>query len=258
MGIQSPEVPALESLKPELVRELKTQQVEQRFVEVSKQLEDYAFESSDLAQPAQELGLTVQTTEAFGREGGSGIASNRQVIQTAFSDEVLVDGANSSIIELDPDTTVVVRVKQHLQPEVLPFDTVKEGIIAQLQQGKAAEKASEEGERLLSALRGGEQVEEQWQASEAASRNQEGVEPAVLQQVFRLPRPADDKPSYGSVRLDNGDFVVIRLDGVSEPGAELSEQDKQSYRRFLASRSGQQDFAAYREMQHAEAKIETF
>ncbi len=258
LGIQSPEVPALESLKPELVRELKTQQVEQRFVEVSKQLEDYAFESSDLAQPAQELGLTVQTTEAFGREGGSGIASNRQVIQTAFSDEVLVDGANSSIIELDPDTTVVVRVKQHLQPEVLPFDTVKEGIIAQLQQGKAAEKASEEGERLLSALRGGEQVEEQWQASEAASRNQEGVEPAVLQQVFRLPRPADDKPSYGSVRLDNGDFVVIRLDGVSEPGAELSEQDKQSYRRFLASRSGQQDFAAYREMQHAEAKIETF
>lgn len=258
LGIQSPEVPALESLKPELVRELKTQQVEQRFVEVSKELEDYAFESSDLAQPAQELGLTVQTSEAFGREGGSGIASNRQVIQTAFSDEVLVDGANSSIIELDPDTTVVVRVKQHLLPETLPFDTVKDGILAQLQQDKAAEKASEEGERLLSALRDGGSAEAQWQATEAASRNQEGVEPAVLQQVFRMPRPDGDKPSYGSVRLGNGDFVVIRLDGVSEPDTELSEQDKQSYRRFLASRSGQQDFAAYREMQHAEAKIETF
>lgn len=258
LGIQSPEVPALESLKPELVRELKTQQVEQRFVEVSKELEDYAFESSDLAQPAQELGLTVQTTEAFAREGGSGIASSRQVIQTAFSDEVLVDGANSSIIELDPDTTVVVRVKQHLLPETLPFDTVQEGILAQLQDDKAAEKASEEGERLLSALRDGGSAEAQWQATEAASRNQEGVEPAVLQQVFRMPRPDGDKPSYGSVRLGNGDFVIIRLDGVSEPDTELSEQDKQSYRRFLASRSGQQDFAAYREMQHAEAKIETF
>lgn len=259
LGVQSPEVPALESLKPELVRELKTQQVEQRFVEVSKQLEDYAFESSDLAQPAQELGLTVRTTEPFGREGGSGIASNRQVIQTAFSDEVLVDGANSGIIELDPDTAVVVRVKQHLQPEVLPFDTVKEGILVQLQQEKAAEKASKEGERLLSALRDGAPAEAQWKTTEAASRNQEGVEPAVLQQVFRMPRPeSGDKPSYGSVRLGNGDFVVIRLDGVSEPNVELSEQDKQSYRRFLASRSGQQDFAAYREMQHAEAKIETF
>lgn len=258
LGVQSPEVPALESLKPELVRELKTQQVEQRFVEASKQLEDYAFESSDLAQPAQELGLTVQTSEAFGREGGNGIAANRQVIQMAFSDEVLVDGANSSIIELDPNTAVVVRVKQHLQPETLPFDTVKQVITAQLQQTKAAERASEEGERLLSVLRDVGEADVQWQTAEAASRNQEGVEPAVLQQVFRMPRPDEGKPNYGSVRLGNGDFVVIRLDGVSEPETELSEQDKQSYRRFLASRSGQQDFAAYRELQQAEAKIETF
>ena len=69
LGVQSPEVPSFESMKPELVRELKAQQVEQRFVETSKQLEDAAFEASDLAQPAQELGLMVQTTEAFGREG---------------------------------------------------------------------------------------------------------------------------------------------------------------------------------------------
>ncbi len=259
LGVQSPEVPALESLQPELVRELKAQQVEQRFVELSKQLEDSAFESSDLAQPAQELGLVVQTTEAFGREGGSGITANRQVIQMAFSDEVLVDGANSSIIELDPETTVVVRVKQHLQPETLAFDTVKEDILVQLRRSKAAERASEEGQRLLSTLRDGGQQTIQWQATEAAARNQEGVEPAVLQQVFRMPRPeTSDTPTYGSVRLDSGDFVVIRLDGVSEPNAELSEQDKQSYRRFLASRSGQQDFAAYRAMQHGEAEIKTF
>jgi peptidyl-prolyl cis-trans isomerase D len=259
MGVRSPEVPALEDMRPELVRELKAQQVEQRFVEASKLLEDTAFESSDLAQPAQELGLSVQATEAFGREGGAGIAANRQVIQTAFSDEVLIDGANSSVIELDPDTVVAVRVKEHLQPEVLPFDTVKEDIITQLRRSKAAEMAGEEGERLMATLREGGQAAQQWQPVEAASRNQDGVEPAVLQQVFRMPRPAaSDKPTYGSVRLPSGGFVVVRLDGVSEPTADLSEEDKQNYRRFLASRSGQQDFAAYRQMLHADAEIETF
>ena len=259
LGVRSPEVPALEDMRPELVRELKAQQVEQRFVEASKLLEDTAFESSDLTQPAQELGLSVQATEAFGREGGAGIAANRQVIQTAFSDEVLIDGANSSVIELDPDTVVAVRIKEHLQPEVLPFDTVKEGIITQLQRGKAAEMAVEEGERLIATLREGGRAAQQWQPVEAASRNQDGVEPAVLQQVFRMPRPAvSDKPTYDSVRLANGDFVVVRLDGVSEPTAELSEEDKQNYRRFLASRSGQQDFAAYRQMLHADAEVETF
>ncbi|MDX2351211.1 SurA N-terminal domain-containing protein [Stutzerimonas xanthomarina] len=259
LGVQSPEIPTLESLKPELVRELKAQQVEQRFVEASKQLEDTAFESSDLLQPAQELGLSVQTTEAFGREGGAGVAANRQVIQAAFSDEVLVDGANSGVIELDPDTVVAVRVKEHLQPEVLPFDAVKDDIIAQLKSSKAAEQALAKGEQLIATLSDGGQVEQQWQPVEAASRSQEGVEPAVLQQVFRMPKPeASDKPSYGSVRLSDGDFVVVRLSGVSEPKAELSEEDKQNYRRFLASRSGQQDFAAYRQMLHENAEIETF
>lgn len=259
LGVQSPEVPPLDSMKPELVRELKAQQVEQRFVEASKLLEDTAFESSDLAQPAQELGLPVQTTAAFGREGGAGIAANRQIIQAAFSDEVLIDGANSSIIELDPDTVAVVRVKEHLQPKALPFEAVKDSIVAEQQRSKAAEQASEKGERLIATLRDGGQTEQQWQPVEAASRNQEGVEPAVLQQVFRMPRPeANDKPTFSSVRLSNGDFVVIRLSGVSEPKAELSDEDKQNFRRFLASRSGQQDFAAYREMLHAEAEIETF
>ncbi len=74
-----------------------------------------------------------------------------------------------------------------------------------------------------------------------------------------MPKPeTSDKPTFGSVRLSGGDFVVVRLSGVSEPKAALSEEDKQNYRRFLASRSGQLDFAAYRQMLHADAEIETF
>ncbi|MHB0853308.1 SurA N-terminal domain-containing protein [Stutzerimonas nitrititolerans] len=256
LGVQSPEVPSFESMKPELERELKAQQVEQRFVEVTKELESLAFESADLEQPAQELGLTVKTTEPFGREGGEGIAANRQVIQAAFSDEVLMDRANSSVIELDPDTVVAVRIKQHLEPEVQAFETVRDGIFEQLQHSKAAEQARSEGEKLLATLREGGEVEGQWQSVEAATRGQDGVAPAVLQTVFRMPKPEGESSTFSGVTLASGDYVVIRLNGVSEPDGELSAEEKQNYRRFLASRSGQQDFAAYREKQHAEAKIE--
>ena len=256
LGLQSPEVPSFESMKPELERELKAQQVEQRFVEVTKELENLAFESADLEQPAQELGLTVKTTEPFGREGGEGIAANRQVIQAAFSDEVLMDRANSSVIELDPDTVVAVRIKQHLEPEVQAFEAVRDGIFEQLQHSKAAEQARSEGEKLLATLREGGEVEGQWQSVEAATRGQDGVAPAVLQTVFRMPKPEGESSTFSGVTLASGDYVVIRLNGVSEPDGELSAEEKQNYRRFLASRSGQQDFAAYREKQHAEAKIE--
>ncbi|QLF91781.1 SurA N-terminal domain-containing protein [Pseudomonas sp. ABC1] len=254
LGVQSPVVPSFDSLKPELEREVKARQVEQRFVEAGKQLEDSAFEAADLAQPAQELGLTVNTTPAFGRDGGEGIASNRQVLQAAFSDEVLVDGANSGIIELDPDTSIVLRAKEHLQSETLPLEKVKDAIARQLRKEKATEKASAEGQQRLVQAKAGE-LKDQWSVVEAATRAQENVAPAVLQAVFRMPKPKD-APTYTGVTLANGDYVVLRLDGVSEPEDTLSDEDKLNYRRFLASRSGQLDFAAYRDYQQAKAKIE--
>lgn len=260
LGVQGAEVPSFDSLKEKLAREYKTQQVEQRFVELSKQLEDAAFEASDLAQPAQELGLKVQVTEPFGREGGaSGITANRQVLQAAFSPEVLEDGNNSSTIELDPSTVVVIRAKQHLKPEQLPLEKVAESIRGHLQQERASAAAKAEGERLLAAAKAGENQRKDWSVQEAVTRSQEGVEPKVLQALFRMPKPeSKDAPSFAGVVLNNGDYVVLRLDGVSVPEAALSEQELGMYRNFLASREGQQDFAAYRKQLEAKADIERF
>ncbi|MDH4556703.1 peptidylprolyl isomerase [Pseudomonas sp. BN417] len=265
LGVQAPEVPSFDSLKPKLEHDIKAQQVEQRFVEVSKELEDAAFEASDLAQPAQELNLEVKTSEPFGREGGEGLAANRQVLQAAFSPEVLEDGANSSAIELDPDTVVVLRVKEHKKPEQLALDKVSDSIRQHLMTEKASEDAKAKGEALIASLRDGKTPVEQakdgqsWQVVEAATRSQEGVEPVLLQAVFRMPKPAAaDKPEFTGVKLGNGDYVVIRLNGVSQAEAKLSDEEKAMYSRFLASRSGQQDFASYRRQLQEKAEIERF
>ncbi|WP_017939188.1 SurA N-terminal domain-containing protein [Zestomonas thermotolerans] len=262
LDVQAPEVPSFDSLKDKLVRELKAQQVEQRFVEASKALEDAAFEASDLAQPAQELGLQVQISAPFGREGGEGLTANNQVIQAAYSPEVLEDGANSNLLELDPDTAVVLRVKEHRKPEQLPFEQVAASIREQLVEKRAAEQARSEGEKLLAGLREDKTPVEQaaggqtWQQIEAATRSQEGVEPVVLQTLFRMPRPVDGKPTFAGVALANGDYVILQLKGVSEPDDELAEDEREMYRQFLASRSGQQDFSAFRRELERSAEIE--
>lgn len=260
LGVQAPEVPTFASMKAKLENDLKAQRVEQRFVEATKQLEDAAFESSDLAQPAQELGLKVQTSEPFGRQGGEGIAANRQVLQAAFSQEVMEDGSNSSAIELDPNTLVVIRVKEHRKPQQLELDQVSDSIRAQLTKTRASEAAKAAGEQMVSDLRDGKVKPEgaEWQVVEAATRNQDGVDPAVLQALFRMPKPNDEKSEFSGIALANGDFVVIRLKGVSEPEQALSDDEKAMYRRFLASRSGQEDFAAYRKQLESKADIERF
>ncbi|MFI8480968.1 SurA N-terminal domain-containing protein [Pseudomonas sp. NPDC078700] len=261
LGVQAPEVPSFDSLKEKLVNDLKAQKVEKRFVEASKQLEDSAFEAADLAQPAQELGLKVETSKPFGREGGEGITANRQVVEAAYSSDVLEGGSNSAVVELDPSTVVVVHVKQHLKPEQLKLEEVADKIREHLTTVRASEAAKAAGEKQIAQLSAGDAAVDkgQWAVTEAATRAQEGVDPVVLQALFRMPKPADDgKPTYTGVSLASGDFTVIRLDGVSKQEQALTDEEKTTYRRFLASRIGQQDFAAYRKQLEAKADVERY
>ncbi len=260
--VQAAEVPLLETLRPQLERELKAQKVEQRFVEVTKQLEDAAFESSDLQQPAQELGLTLQQSAAFGREGGQGIAANPQVLQAAFSDEVLLEAANSAPLELDPDTVVVLRVKEHRKSSVLPFEEVSEGLRERLAQQQAGEAARQQGEALLQALRRGEApalpAGADWQRVEAATRDQPLADAAMIETVFRMPRPQSDKqPAFAGMTLSNGDYLLLRLSAVNE-GALPGEEELALYRRFLVNRGSQLDFQGYQQLLRSGADIERF
>ena len=257
LGIEAPDVPSFASLKDKLTHELKTQQVEQRFVEATKQLEDAAFEASDLAQPAQDLNLKVQTSTAFGREGGEGITANRAVIQAAFSEEVLEEGANSNGIELDPETVVVLRVKEHRKPEQLPLEAVAKNISAHLAKEKATAELKAKADTLIAGLRDGsiKAASQNWKIQEAATRGQDGIDPIELQAVFRLGKPeSKDKPVYGSAVLGDGSLVVLQLKGVNE-GAAATDEEKAQIRRYLASRAGSQDFAAYRKQLEGSADI---
>ncbi|AZE84651.1 Peptidyl-prolyl cis-trans isomerase PpiD [Pseudomonas orientalis] len=264
LGVEAPEVPTFASLKDKLTRELKTQQVEQRFVEATKQLEDAAFEASDLAQPASDLKLTVHTSAPFGREGGEGVAANRAVVTAAFSPEVLDEGANSSAIELDPETIIVLRAKEHLKPAQLPLEKVEAAIRTQMTKERASAAAKTHADELIASLRDGKTALNQpidgqaWKVTEAATRAQEGVDPAVLQALFRMPKPAaKDKPTFTTVTLRDGSLMIVRLNGVNEAAAPTDEE-KAQYRRFLASRIGQQDFAAYRKQLETQADIKKF
>ncbi|VVP68030.1 Peptidyl-prolyl cis-trans isomerase D [Pseudomonas fluorescens] len=261
LGVEAPEVPSFASLKDKLTRELKTQQVEQRFVEVTKQLEDSAFESSDLAQPAHELGLKVQTAAPFGREGGEGITANRAVIQAAFSEEVLDEGSNSNAIELDPETVIVLRAKEHRKPAQLPLEAVADSIRAHLVKEKATAELKAKADTLIKGLRDGSidanagHDGQQWAAHEAVTRSQEGIDPASLKALFRMGKPqAKDKPVYGHVVLGDGSLVVLQLKGVNE-GTAATEEEKTQYRGYLASRAGREDFAALRKQLEATADI---
>jgi peptidyl-prolyl cis-trans isomerase D len=97
----------------------------------------------------------VHTSKPFGREGGEGITANRAVVSAAFSQEVLDENANSTGIELDPETVVVLRAKEHLKPEQLPLEAVNTAIRAQLTKEHASAAAKTKADQLIASLRDG-------------------------------------------------------------------------------------------------------
>ena len=263
LDVQAADIPTFASLKDKLSQDLKTQQVEQRFVEAVRDLESAAYESADLQQPASELGLEIKVSEPFGREGLEGLFANRQVLQAAFSTEVLEEGANSTAIELDPETTVVLRVKEHKRPEPIEFAEVSTQIREQLIAQRAIERARSQGEALLSSLQEGQTSVEQaqqeaWQVVEAATRGQENIDPEVLQALFKMPKPETGAAKFAGLNLSNGDYVVVRLTGVNAADVSLSGSELKQYRDILASRAGQVDFNAFLQQLELDAKIQRF
>ena len=263
LDVQAADIPSFASLQDKLTQNLKAQQVEQRFVEAVKDLEGLAYESADLQQPATELNLTVKVSEAFGRQGAEGLFANRQVLEAAFSTEVLEEGANSMAIELDPETTIVLRVKEHQRPEPIPFAEVSAQIKQQLTAQRAIEQAQSKGEELLANLQEGktsiEQVKQgEWQTVEAAMRDQEGFDPKVLQTLFKMPKPTADAAQFAGVSLGSGEYVLLRLTGVNDSPTPLNSEELAQYREILASRAGQVDFNALLQQLEVDAKIERF
>lgn len=259
MDVRVADIPSFASLEEKLTQRLKAQQVEQRFVEAVKDLESVAYESADLQQPASELNLEIKVSEPFGRDGAEGLFSNRYVLEAAFSTEVLEEGANSMAIELDPDTTIVLRVKEHHRPEPIAFADVREQIQAQLIAQRAIEHAKSRGEALLASLQQGKAENDiDWRTVEAATRDLSSVDPEVLQALFKMPKPEADAPQFAGLSLGSGDYVLLQLTGVNDAAEPLASEELAQYKQVLASRAGQVDFNALMQQLEMDAKIERY
>ncbi len=258
-GVQAADALTFAEMKEGLLRDLRMDKVEQLFVELVQDLENLAYEAADLQQPAQELGLEIKHSSAFTREGGEGILANRSVIEAAFSPLVLEEGANSLLLELDDETIIVLRAKEHFKPEQIELAEVAASIKDVLTMQKAKEYTQEQGEALLADLRATkESVQQDWTSFEAVSRMHEDVEPQILQEVFRMPKPDKDTATYAGFSMQDGRYVIVRLTGVNTPDNALTAEELKSYKEVLASRQGQADFAAMTQQLEQEAKIERF
>ena len=255
-----------EEVVDRIERELKSAEVELLYAERLESLSNLAFETGELQTISEQLGLEVQTSAAFTRNGGGGLFSNQQLVTAAFSDSVLIDGNNSDPIELaDGTRAVVLRVEEYNESAIPPLEEVEPQIAVLLRAEMEREAVQELGGRVLQAVQSGNGLDEiltennlDWVALDNVNRNATTANRQVVAEAFSLPAPEGGESEMTTLTLANGTYILIELTEVT-PGslATLSAEEALDLTTQMASDHGSNDFQAYLNTLRANADIQS-
>ncbi|AQU82509.1 MAG: SurA N-terminal domain-containing protein [Halomonas sp.] len=214
--------PTFDEQRDALRREVALREVNDAFNRQVQRLIDESFAADDLESVADDLGLTLNQTDWLARGEGAGPLSEPGVLDEAFSADVLVEGYNSEVIELDDDRRLVLRVAEHREPTRLTLDEVRGEVESAVAAQQRLDGLEDEAARLITALEAGATVDVTWLEASNVSRQSDSTLPQTLvQEVFRMPRPEDGQSVYRSVMLPQS-VAVVALDSVT--AGEVDEQ----------------------------------
>lgn len=213
------------TIKEQLLTEL----AQTKYAQALEQLSDLSYQSPDSLNPVSDImKLKIDKTASFSRAGGlDNLTKNHQVINAAFSHDVLVLGNNSEPIQLDNDSVAVVRVNEHFPEKEQAFNAVQAQINLILTRQIAEAKAKEFGDNLFNlhdeakqkALINANKLI--WKSVKGSTRESDKTDALINDMAFNLVKVAD----HTSLTLANGDYVIVKLKNISN--GKLNTLDKE-------------------------------
>ncbi len=264
LAIDRSEAPSFDDARAGLIAEQRQQKAEALFVTQSEELADLSFSSGDLMEPSEVLGLTIQKSALFDRNGSEDpVVGQPRVLKEAFSTELIEGRHNSDLIELSSDQAVVIRVREHHPEQALPLDAVREQVKADVTKQKAAAAVKETAQQLLAQARdnGLDAVDASvgsWEILAGLGRGDQQVAREVKSAAFGMPRPSEGKPSLRVVELADGSAVLVAVEAVNTQAVELDEDQQRGLAQFLTNRAAQTDYRQFVQSLRSRAEIERF
>ena len=228
-------------LRAEVEEDLRQDKARQQLYELTDRLATLTYENPDTLEVASEdLELTIQRSDFISREDpGVGIVAEPRVLSAAFSDEVLLQGNNSDVIELDDDRHIALRTLEHREAQKKPLEQVRDQIVTRLKFEAARDKTRERGELIQEKLQEGRSQGElaaefglDWKDALNTARDNESVNRAVLRAAFKAGRPVAGQPRFNGAALGTGDYALVIVRAVTENEAAAMDQDERDQLRL--------------------------
>ncbi len=263
--IKPEKVKPFEQVKSELASKYLEGERDREYSDVSGHLTDAVYQDpTSLDAAAKQFNLPIQKTGLFTRTAGEGIATNPKVLKAAFSNTVLTEGNASDPIDLGPNHIVIIKVDQHEKSEPKPLDQVRDDIKKKLVDEQVIKAAHERADTLFARVQKGESLEKiagelklKLDEQKDIGRNASNVDRKLVDDVFKLDRPAEGKPTAGESSLSNGDFALVELTAVKDADpSKVDAKTKEAARNTLRQGQGGLAVRGYIDSLRKSAKIE--
>lgn len=202
--IVAADVKSLTDVRDEMIAEVAAAKAEAVYAEQLQELSNISFSAGSVDAVAEILGLQVEQTARFTRDGGEGIAASEEVRQQSFSERVLLDKEISDVIET-ADAAIVLSVAEHVESSVLPLEVVKPQIVASIKRKQAQELAQAKADAIVS---GEAQTAGKWNDVTTAYTQTSAAPRAVQQAAFAL-----TAGGVQSVKTPAG-YAVVKLKAI--------------------------------------------
>jgi peptidyl-prolyl cis-trans isomerase D len=213
-----------DEVREEIIATLKQDEADSTYFELRELLVEYTFDNPDSLEAASDaMGLEVKDSGWLDSETNSGpILSSSLVTRAMFSDEVLVEGINSDLIEVAPRHVMVLRVSEHEEPRPKTIEDVRGEVVDTLNSEKATQILSDRQKAAQEQLATGVAATGLAEADEFASaveqleltRTSNELDRNLITEIFGLAKPGGEVVTHQAT-LANGDLLVLRLDAVA-------------------------------------------
>lgn len=226
--------PSLESIKAQLIDEIKMRKGQQNLAVAKEQMADLAFNNpNDLQSIADKFALKIESHNEWLTRQEAQAQSMPEALQEAlFSEDVLVKKHNSEPVSVGSDLVWVVRAKEVRQKHIAQYAEVQATVREDYLHSESLKLAMAAATEAQKQAQAGKADAVAWsQMSQLTAEQARQAMPAKDFQLLLQARPQDGKPAY-VLLTDLSKPVLMQVSAIDAP--QDSPQAMQMMRQQLA------------------------
>lgn len=259
-------IKSYDEARGEIEAELRAELAEEQFIELAEAFSNTVYENPESLVPAaDEVQLSVMTSDWFSRDSGNGIAKHEIFRHVAFSDEVRAEGLNSNSFEIDSSTMLALRSLDYRSSSLRPFEDVRNEIESSLLQQRRSAAIAKAGSNLLKSIKNSTNWDSVVEENDLDSVYYDGgrndaADPTEQELVTALFTVSGvDLPYYGGIETDSGEYILFRLNTVVDGNlTEIDNAVRESIRARIVRYHGQTVYQGYQQQLRAESEVTIF